>query len=487
MKNNTMKRLAVMSALAFVLCISCTDNSQDSDDTKKVSPVVTIDTASRADAGGSGVMLQGFTWSSPDADGDWYVTMSANADAVKNTFEYVWFPPCTDSVDANGYLPRQLNMLTQAYPKNGTHSPSGSYSSFYGTEAQLKQAIADIKPSKAVADVVINHRCGTTDWGDFTNPSWGVVKGSNYSAICKDDEGFLNYSADMFGARFKGAADTGTGYASARDVDHTNETVQDGIVKWMTDTLKAEGFVGWRYDMVKGYDGVYTGYYNAETDPAFSVGEYWDGDISLITAWITRTAQYNRNVAGKTSRAFDYVLKYSLNTVFGTKQGTANSNYVQLASVSNLYKQMPGYAVTFVDNHDTGSTQATCPLDSDDIGAAYSLILTHPGYPCVAWYHYFAASDCPNDLADQYIGGNIVPGTTLTYREHIANLIKLRTDIGITDLSTVEILAATTVQYAGKVTGTNGTLITVIGSSYETPEGFTLKYSGTGYQIFVKS
>lgn len=45
--------------------------------------------------------------------------------------------------------------------------------------------------------------------------------------------------------------------------------------------------------------------------------------------------------------------------------------------------------MTFVDNHDTGSTQKHWPFPSDHVGAGYAYILTHPGIPCVFWDHYF--------------------------------------------------------------------------------------------------
>jgi hypothetical protein len=49
----------------------------------------------------------------------------------------------------------------------------------------------------------------------------------------------------------------------------------------------------------------------------------------------------------------------------------------------------PGRAVTFVDNHDTGSTQNHWPHPRDQVGAGYAYILTHPGLPTVFCDHYF--------------------------------------------------------------------------------------------------
>lgn len=45
--------------------------------------------------------------------------------------------------------------------------------------------------------------------------------------------------------------------------------------------------------------------------------------------------------------------------------------------------------MTFVDNHDTGSTQNHWPFVQDRVGAGYAYILTHPGIPCVFWDHIF--------------------------------------------------------------------------------------------------
>jgi alpha-amylase len=36
-------------------------------------------------------------------------------------------------------------------------------------------------------------------------------------------------------------------------------------------------------------------------------------------------------------------------------------------------------AMTFVDNHDTGSTQAHWPFPKDLVGLGYAYIITHPG------------------------------------------------------------------------------------------------------------
>lgn len=489
MKNVYICSIAALFSLLFFSC----GNNVNPDSNSNGSPAINdaiFDETGRADKGGSGVMLQGFTWSSPSLTPYWYKNISSLKDEIKDTFEFVWFPPASDSTDpaGNGYLPRRLNILEQ---KEADKIPS------YGTSEELKQAIKDIAPAKAIADVVINHRCGTSSWGDFTEPSWD----KDFYSICSDDEGFASDSSGMKGARYKGAPDTGEGYSAARDLDHTNPNVQKGIVTWMNDILRPAGFVGWRYDYVKGYAGKFTGYYNAKTSSDFSVGEYFPtGSFSSSTPatwsdvmydWVKSTCKSVNEIPSKPSRAFDFVLKGFLNDVFGsynelqeTYTEKPNVHYEYLANNFSLNRRIPGYAVTFVDNHDTGSTQARWFIDPYDIGTAYAFILTHPGYPSVAWYHYFSSEDCPNDDASQYTGNLIVPGSNLTYKEFISKLILLRKDAGITDLSSAEIIKAESSGYVGKVLGNKKNLIVSIGEHYECPKGFQQELSGTNFEIY---
>ncbi|KAM3304890.1 hypothetical protein P3S67_011756 [Capsicum chacoense] len=42
---------------------------------------------------------------------------------------------------------------------------------------------------------------------------------------------------------------------------------------------------------------------------------------------------------------------------------------------------LPQNAVTFIDNHHTGSTQHMRPFPSDKVIQGYAYILTHPGVP----------------------------------------------------------------------------------------------------------
>ena len=442
----------------------------------------------------SGVMLQGFNWDSAPRGKDfntenpnpkwykWYGIMNKNAAAMQK-FEYVWFPPPskTDTSSSEGYAPNELNNLNNCY----------------GTEEELKAVIQAIQPAKAIADIVVNHRSGTADWGDFTNPKWT----DDYYSICSDDEGFASSKSPMYGSSKKGAADTGMKYDAYRDLDHTNVAVQQGIYSWMNSVLKRAGFVGWRYDYVKGFGGEYVGYYNKMSDAAFSVGEYWpeasDGNWnSQIDEWIAETGNTVNGQAGKQSRAFDFVLKQNLNNAFGwTKAGDSSNNdlwnMALLADESTLMRSNPSAAVTFVDNHDTGSTQQHWELSWFDVPAAYAFILTHPGMPCVASQHYFAGDDF---VGWQYRGGETVDGTELTMREHIDYLIQLRKEVGIEydNKNALEVLVKNDkYKYVAKIAGTKGEIVVKIGGDSYTPtgDGYTGNYpiyNGTNFAIWQK-
>ncbi len=444
-----------------------------------------------------GVMIQAFNWASaPRGDSSqwykWYNVINSNASAIKDNFAYAWFPPPgkSSSDSSEGYAPTEINDLNN----------------YYGTEAELKAAITSLSPCKAIADIVVNHRGGTTSWGDFTNPDWGVVKGVNYKAICSDDEGFTSEPLLMGQVpnEMRGAPDSGESYGASRDLDHTNPAVQQGITTWMNAILRQAGFYGWRYDFVKGYDGKYVGQYNRDTLAEFSVGEYWPTAGfsasnpgawgNAIKNWVEKTEE-----GGSRSRAFDFALKGIMNNVFGSGNSSSpnaanipNNNYGLLADQASLMKSQPNDAVTFVDNHDTGSTQKHWFLDPADVGTAYSFILTHPGFPCVAWQHYFTAAESGHAGDLQYIGDTTVPGTSKTYRQHIDYLMDLRKTCGIEYDSPLEVLKAKNSVYAAKITGKSGELVVVIGTEgVYAPSGAGYDnnhavYGGTNFTIWHK-
>ncbi|HNW45688.1 MAG TPA: alpha-amylase family glycosyl hydrolase, partial [Elusimicrobiales bacterium] len=214
------------------------------------------------------IMLQGFHWYADDywyhpANGWWGEVAGKAAEIGRAGFDLVWLPP----VSNGSYYPNQWYNLD----------------SQWGTKANLLKAIGALHSSavKVVADVVVNHRNGTKDWADFTNPDWPT------SVITRDDEW-----PGVAGAPYNGKSpnyDEGQGEVGCRDLDHTNKLVQDEtkiFMRWLKNEI---GFDGWRYDMVKGYAPYYTQMYNEASSPIFSVGEFYDGNRQLIANWIDGT------------------------------------------------------------------------------------------------------------------------------------------------------------------------------------------------------
>lgn len=90
------------------------------------------------------LVLQGFNWES--CKEDWYSVLAAQAKEIADAgFSSVWFPPPSDSVSPQGYLPRDLYLLDSSY----------------GSETEMRDCIHTFSALniKVVADIVINHRC----------------------------------------------------------------------------------------------------------------------------------------------------------------------------------------------------------------------------------------------------------------------------------------------------------------------------------------
>lgn len=295
-----------------------------------------------------GVMLQGFYWDSYN-DTKW-TNLTSQADELSKYFSLIWVPQsgwCKSTTDM-GYYPRYWFDQRSAF----------------GTEQELRTMISTFKAKGTgiIADVVINHKNGMNTWCDFANET---VKSKNtgktysvtwdntgYTQICNNDEANTNTKSEAKG-KIKGAADTGLGDTGCRDLDHTNPTTQQNIKTYEDFLLNEMGYTGFRYDFVKGYDPQYIKMYNEASKPKFSVGEYWQGSVTAskkddhpfggVKDWVEAT--------GKTSAAFDFPMKYLIKGAFN------DGNWKLLATnytTSTLVGIEPQYAVTFIDNHDTG-------------------------------------------------------------------------------------------------------------------------------------
>lgn len=387
-----------------------------------------------------GVMLQGFYWDSY-TDTKW-TKLESQADELSKYFKLIWIPN-------SGYCGGHNNMGYMPIYWFTNHNSS------FGTEKELRSMIATFKAKGTgfIADVVVNHRNGATNWTDFPAETWnGTTWKIGPEGICSTDE--VRYEAGQ--AKPTGAADTGDDFNGARDLDHTNANVQNNVKNYCKFLLEDLGYVGFRYDMVKGYSGYYNKIYNEYSKPTYSVGEYWDGQYDAVKGWIDAT--------GKQSAAFDFPCKYAINEAFASNDMTklvwyANGTNPQPAGMIHFgYAQ---YAVTFVDNHDTYRDGSKF---TGNVPAANAFIICSPGTPCVFLPHWQA------------------------YKAEIKALIDARNSVGVHNLSPVKVLKTNTSCYMAEVTGTKGKLVVKVGSSMDSPSGYSnsdIVASGNNYCVWT--
>lgn len=389
-----------------------------------------------------GVMLQGFFWDSY-VDTQWS-NIEAQADELSEFFDLVWVPQsgnCNSSYNVMGYTP------VYYYDQNSS----------FGTETQLRSMISELgkRGVGVIADVVVNHRGSLGvggSWVDFPAETYkGVTYQMGLSDICRDDDG--GATARLYAVT--GAPDTGEDWSGMRDLDHTSKNVQDNVIAYLRFLKDDLGYAGFRYDMTKGYAAQYTGLYNSTVAPEYSVGEYWDGNVSLLRKWVDGT-----KVDGQPQSAtFDFATRYAI------RDACNGNNWTKLSGVGLAsYPDYRRYAVTFVDNHDTQYRDASSPGDpvKGYVEAANAYILTMPGTPCVFLPHW------------------------KSYKNAIKQLVVVRKMAGITNQSATRVLNNSATMYAVEVTGSNSSVIGAYGTAaYSVPAGYTLVAEGNGYKVYM--
>jgi alpha-amylase len=442
------------------------------------------------------VMLQGFYWESyrhgrPEkfpsfGTKRWYEIVKENAPAIREArFDLIWLPPPSFAGEISaGYNPKEYFRL------------DNSYGSFAQHRAMLEELLRQgVEP---VADIVINHRDGSSGWADFRNPAWGAW------AVCATDEAFQNAASgiadtpeDQRGkceekpAEYTRHGGTTLQYESFRDIAHTDQRVRRDVVRYLRQ-LQSAGYRGWRYDMVHGYHAKWIALYNRLTKPAFSVGEYDWGAHNEQRGWIWNTAT-EADAGGverlKTaSSVFDFTTVFALEAIRESRYFSLYGMGAGIGMVGDTTDGLPwkNRAVTFVQNHDLGyrTNEDGTPQkghESDkfangwQVEQAYAHILTHPGVPTVFWKHYF---DWGSDL-----------------RMKIAALVNARKAAGVHAGSAVFLQdnARQAGVYAARVDGRNGELYVRIGGSDANWEPSRSNYSGyreyargAGWKVWVK-
>ena len=412
------------------------------------------------------VMLQTFYWDSyKDQSGNdskygrtKWIDLMKDSVAIRENFDLVWFPPSAYGDGGNG---------------NGgvgyTHKQLSKQDCDWGTKKTLVKLIAALHRggTRVLADIVINHRGNMSNWCNFFQDDFGAYGKFQLTQkhICRSDEGFTNSQSSCYGASTteRGAADSGTNFDGARDLDHTNEYVQSwakAYVQWM---LNVMGYDGFRYDMTLGYHGRYLKMYNEAAQPYISVSECWES--------IARQKQHLQECEYNTM-VFDFQQKYEL------KKAIIDGSYGKLKKNPNSFRGqgLEKYAVTFVDNHDTfdrgttygdnqfGSSDLTTATAKSRLLQAYAYLMAMPGVPCVFWPHW------------------------KSYQEEINQLIAIRKQAGIHSESKVLEETSGQYKYSATVQGHRGKVVVRVGKNrdMEAPEGFTQVANGDHYTVYLK-
>lgn len=397
-----------------------------------------------------GVMLQGFYWDSFTQSA--WTKLEGRATDFKGYFDLVWVPQsgkCLNSTSM-GYDPYYF------FNQNST----------FGTVDELKSMISVFKSNGigTIADVVVNHH-GTNGWWTFPAETYN---GTTYQLLttdipADDDKNNTVKTADQAsadGVMLSTNNDEGEDWSGMRDLDHKSANVQNIVKAYEQFLVNDLGYTGFRYDMVKGFNGSHVGDYNDAAGVKFSVGECWDSNETILR-WIDAT--------GKRSAAFDFQFRYNVRDAIN---GAANGNYTSAADWTRLnstynlmhdpaYRQ---YAVTFVENHDTErrTSAEQDPIRRDTL-AANAYMLAMPGTPCVFYTHYLA------------------------YPSEIKAMIDARKAAGITNMSDYYNYRSTTGYFANVVTGTKGKLLVAVGKGFPEPStgSFVKILSGYHYAYYL--
>ncbi|XP_076939237.1 alpha-amylase 3, chloroplastic-like, partial [Bidens hawaiensis] len=407
---------------------------------------------SSATGTGFEILFLGFNWES-NKSGKWYVELEEKAAELASLgFTIVWLPPPTESISPEGYMPRDLYNLN----------------SRYGNVDELKSVVKKFHQVgiRVLGDAVINHRCAHYQ---NQNGIWNIFGGLlNWDdrAVVGDDPHFQFLWFSLWG---RGNKSSGDNFHAAPNIDHSQEFVRKDLSEWLCWLRKEIGYDGWRLDFVRGFWGGYVKEYMEASEPYFSVGEYWDS-LSYAYGEMDHNQDAHRqriidwiNDANGTAGAFDVTTKGIFHSAI------ERCEYWRLSDSKGkppgVVGWWPSRAVTFIENHDTGSTQGHWRFPGGKEMQGYAYILTHPGTPSVFYDHMFSR-----------------------YKSEIAALMSLRMRNKIHCRSTVKIIKAERDVYAAII---DEKVAMKIGPGHYEPgsgsQNWSLVVQGNDYKVWEAS
>jgi alpha-amylase len=368
----------------------------------------------------NGTMMQWFHWYIPP-DATHWKKLKNDAQALADVgITALWLPPAYKA-NGGGY---DVGYGVYDLFDLGEFDQKGTVPTKYGTKEEYVDAAKAARQAglQIYADVVFNHKMGGDaeeefeaipfDPSDRNHPLGGVERikswtqfdfpgrGDKYSSMKWrwwhfDSVDYNSYNPGyravyrMKDKNFETKVDLRQGnydYLMGCDLDMNHPEVQGELKYWGEWTLQEVGVDGFRCDAIKHING---DFFNDWLDHLehhaqrnlFTVGEYWTEDFGTLSWYIGN--------AGGRMNLFDVPLHYNFH-----RASKAGGFYDMRGILDNsLMKNLPLFAVTFVDNHDTQPLQALESLVENWFKPlAYALILLRSeGYPCIFYPDYYGA------------------------------------------------------------------------------------------------
>eukprot|EP00850_Spirogloea_muscicola_P010799 SM000064S19821 [mRNA] locus=s64:690266:693561:- [translate_table: standard] len=350
-------------------------------------------------------LLQAFSWTSSinnyHGKSFYAVLEDAVDDLAACGFTDFILPPCCVSSDTQGFAPTKFYDLNTAY----------------GSEEHLRSLLSKLHKQRvrACVELVINrHNTQLPDdhliWKQAAHTwdetfDWeSCLQGSGKLPETLEDK-------------------QGEAFGMHTVIDHSDPIIQSDASGWLAWLRKTVGFDAWCFDLAKAFDPIAVYMYCQATSPKYALGDVWnnmryngpqleydqDQHRQDLCNWVKATRG--------TASVFDYTTKGLL------QQAVERCEYWRLIDPKGrppgLIGWWPGKAVTFVDNHSTGSVPQHWPFPAWGVMRGYAYILTHPGTPCVFWDH----------LYDWKLKDEIVPLVQIRHRNklHARSEVKILT------------------------------------------------------------
>jgi len=369
----------------------------------------------------NGTMMQGFHWYIP-ADGSHWNRLRDEATSLAQAgITALWFPPAYKGfhgIKDVGYGTYDLFDL-------GEFEQRDSISTKYGTKEEYLAAVKACHDAgiHVYADVVFNHKMGADfeeefdatpfalnnrlhaiggprkirAWTGFNYPK----RQGKYSSMTWHWHHFDAVDHNNADPNFKAiwriqgknfddkvALEMGNfDYLMGSDLDMENQEVRDDLKRWGEWILDLTNIEGFRLDAIKHING---DFFNDWLDhlehhtkrDLFCVGEYWSYDFGVLSWYIGN--------AGGRMDLFDAPLHH--NFYLASKAG----GHYDMRRIldGTLMKELPLFAVTLVENHDTQPLQALeAVVESWFKPLAYAIILLRAeGYPCIFYADYYGTN-----------------------------------------------------------------------------------------------